>query len=192
MTLFKPSDIFSSEKSPQASNALLFGEGKSTFPLMKLKELFGKIQPEHCMHYQTDSSFSTHDILQYCLMQSGGNTVYLTTWSISEDVARMLFTLKEKGLIHKLYCLLNDRVRTQNTKAFYMLQNLIDEVGLAPCHAKVFVIEGGAFPVTVVSSANCNKNIRIEAGVLDTSAGAATFHKGWISEKIKQHAYKWN
>jgi hypothetical protein len=190
--LFDTAEIKQTEKKPSAGAALVFDEGKATYPLMKLKTLLGKIEPNKCVHYQTDSSFSTHDILQYCLMQSGGSVVYLTTWSISEDVARMLFSLKEKGLITKLHCLLNDRVRTQNTKAFYMLQNLIDEVGLAPCHAKVFVIEGGRYPVTVVSSANCNKNIRIEAGVLDTSEQAANFHKGWISEKIKQHAYQWS
>jgi hypothetical protein len=190
--LFDTADITQTEKKPSAGAALVFDEGKATYPLMKLKTLLGKIEPNNCVHYQTDSSFSTHDILQYCLMQSGGSVVYLTTWSISEDVARMLFSLKEKGLITKLHCLLNDRVRTQNTKAFYMLQNLIDEVGLAPCHAKVFVIEGGRFPVTVVSSANCNKNIRIEAGVLDTSEQAANFHKGWISEKIKQYPFQWS
>lgn len=186
MSLFDTSKIAIGNKNNSVAEALQMGDiFLSSTHGQSMLQLFGQLQLNKCLHFQTNSSFSTHNLLEYCLRQTGPSKVFLTTYSISEDPARVLLSLKQEGLITELNAIFSDRMKTNNAKAFQLVQRFTDNYKLLPCHAKTFVLVGGLFPVSVITSANMNKNKRIEAGVLDTSLAAANFHSGWIKKYIQ-------
>ena len=149
-----------------------------------LQNLVGKIQPGTAVEFCTAGEFSMHQLLQYLLTETGNANVYISTWTLKEEPARVLHFLKQTGKIKALYCVMDYRIRTMDAKHFDFIAKSMDAYMLTKCHAKVMVIEGERMSVTVVSSANFSNNPRIEAGVISCNEISASFHKGWIMDVI--------
>lgn len=145
-----------------------------------LKKLVGEIAEGKIIEYCSAGEFSMHQLLQYLLSCTGAANVYLSTWTIKEEPARVLHYLIKEGVIKNLYCVLDYRIRTLDAKHFDFIEKTLTKYVLTKCHAKVMAIEGERMCVTVVSSANMSNNPRIEAGYINCSKESMEFHKGWI------------
>lgn len=147
-------------------------------------KLFNKIVPGAFIEFCTAGEFSMHHLLQHLLSISGPANVYLSTWTIKEDPARVLHYLKKSGHIKDLYAVLDYRIRTQDAKHYHLIEKLLTGHVLTKCHAKVIAIEGEKCSFAVVSSANMSNNPRIEAGYIACNDKSMLFHKGWIMDCI--------
>lgn len=140
-------------------------------------------------HYTfvSEGRFSGHELLLYLLKSRPKSKIYIATWKISEDPARLIINARTQGLIDELHILVERRMTIKSPNALQLVQYNSNSFGMADCHAKVFVIEHDSFPVSVVMSANFSNNPRIEAGCISTTDSSAKFHVQWI----KNHIEKW-
>ena len=134
----------------------------------KIKTEIGTLEHNSWSAYFTDGSWSLHQLLEYVLEQTGPAEIHLSAFSLSENAVRSFVNLKESGKITKLHCLLNNQMARFKTDLMFFLMNVSDTVKLAPCHAKVIVIENEKWKVMIIGSANFNRNIRYESGVICT------------------------
>jgi hypothetical protein len=149
-----------------------------------IHNLVGEIKPANFIEFCTAGEFSMHHLLQYLLTVSGPANVYLSTWTIKEEPARVLHALKKSGQIKDLYCALDYRIRTLDAKHFHFIESILTGHVLTKCHAKVIAIEGEKASIAVVSSANMSNNPRIEAGTISCNSVSMRFHKEWIMDCI--------
>lgn len=184
--LFKLSDIEVKKPNKAQGSGIWLADGEALYlPDVSKKALqvaIGELSEGQTAQFYTYGAWSMHELVAYCLKQTGAARVYIATWTITETPARSLLSLKQEGLITELYCVVDDRVRTRTPKSYQLLQSICDRLHDARCHAKVVVIKGGAFPVTILTSANFTKNPRYESGAIFTTAGAAEFHTNWITK----------
>ena len=125
-----------------------------------------------------------HELLTYLLEQSGPADVYISTWTLKEEPARILYALKQSGAIRNLYFVFDYRIRTLDAKHFDFIEKFATGYVLTKCHAKVMVIDGERLKASVVSSANMSNNPRIECGYIMGNEHSMNFHKQWIMDVI--------
>ena len=125
----------------------------------------GVIRMGYTIPFWSDGAWSMHELLEYVLEFTGRSKVLITAFSINEESIRALLNLKSNGLIYQLDCLFNTQITRFKADLLPFVENIADSIRLAPCHAKVFIIEG-AFRVCVIASANMTNNLRYEAGVI--------------------------
>ncbi len=193
MSLFETKDIDNVlNTGGKLSSTALINEpnqnGEQTFVRAKSHELmikiFGQIKSNNTIQFCTAGEFSTHQLLQYLLTFTGPANVYLSTWTLKEEPARVLYFLKKTGKIKQLNCVFDYRIRTLDAKHFDFLEKIIDKYALTKCHAKVLSIEGESMSIAVISSANMSNNPRIEAGYISCTITSMEFHKEWIMDII--------
>jgi len=109
-----------------------------------------------------------HQLIEHLLEQTGPAKVVLSSFSITEVAIRTFQRLMEQGTIQSLACLFDFTVRRHKLGLLFFARNVISQISIAKCHAKVVLIYNGKHYVTVVSSANLNINDKMEAGIIST------------------------
>ncbi|AWW31841.1 hypothetical protein DN752_17830 [Echinicola strongylocentroti] len=155
--------------------------GKS---LLQLQSVIGEIDHDQCIQFSTGGKWSMHHLLEYLLLKTGPAKVWLTTWTITEEPMRALVDMIRKGLITEINAVLDYRIEKRKPEALQLASNIITNIRLTKCHAKVLVIQNEQWKITVLGSANLSKNPRIEAGVIFTDEKSAKFHAQWIDDTI--------
>jgi hypothetical protein len=145
-----------------------------------LSELLPIISKEHTYHIPSFGSFSTHIAIEHVVGLIGPCEVTLTSWAISEQAVRSLLNLIAQGIITRLTCLFDERVKTYAPNAYQLANHSISEIKLGKCHAKITVLTNDKFSVVINSSANLSLNRRIEAFVFTENEDLAKFYKSWI------------
>ncbi|MCK6649177.1 MAG: hypothetical protein L6Q66_05950 [Bacteroidia bacterium] len=149
-----------------------------------IKNVIGETSPGSFIEFCTAGEFSLHQLIQHLLTETGPADIYLSTWTLKEEPARVLYALKKAGLIKTLNCVFDYRIRTLDAKHFDFVQKILDSYTLTKVHAKVVSIIGENRSLAVSCSANMSNNPRIEAGVISCNSVSAEFHKTWITDVI--------
>lgn len=132
----------------------------------KIAEEIGTLVQNDWSAYFTDGSWSLHQLLEYILEQTGPAEIHLSAFSLSEDAVRSFVNLKESGKITRLHCLLNNQMARFKTDQMFFIMSVSDTVKLSACHAKLVIIENDLWNVMIIGSANFNRNLRYECGVI--------------------------
>lgn len=138
------------------------------------------------LHYVSHGHWSLHNLLEWLLPKTGTCTIYLATWSISEDATRAIINLSEKGLIKEIFAVLDYRSKNRHEASFYLAKSHFAKIHTTACHAKVTVIECENYVFSINGSPNFTNNPRIESGVISTSKEVANWHKKWILDVISK------
>ncbi|MBP7400198.1 MAG: hypothetical protein KA954_11460 [Chitinophagales bacterium] len=149
-----------------------------------ISEVIGNLEKEGCLMYVSGGRWSAHDLRFWVLDQTGPADVWMSTWAMGEDSARMLYSGLETGLIQKLYCLFDRRLPVRKAKIMQMAQHICTKVSLVDCHAKITVIKNAEWAVTICGSANDTNNKRIEGGVIICSKEIADFNINWMEKQL--------
>ena len=144
------------------------------------KHWLGAIKHNHHYHFSTGGQWSMHELMIYLLGITGPAYIWKSTWAISEEPVRAIIDLKKKGVILRIKCIFDYKVKEQKSRAFHLAQENFDQVTLAKCHAKVMVIQNDQWAITVAGSANDTRNPRIERGVICSVAAVAQADIGWM------------
>ena len=150
-----------------------------------LAEQIGNLMEGHSYHYDTIASWSTHDILIYCLSQTIPSEVYIACWAIKEYPARIITNLKNDGVITKLHLLLDYRIPVTSPDAYQLLIENADTIQTTRIHAKLTVITNEEKSITIVSTSNYTQNTRGEVGVITVSKKVAEHRINWITSQFK-------
>jgi hypothetical protein len=151
-----------------------------------LSECFGEYQEGKMAKFYTDGAWSMHQLAQYFIELIGPADVVISTWTMTENPARILLSLKESGMIRKLTGLFDYRIHDRSPKNFQLISSICDKIALVKCHAKVTTITNDSQGVSIVGSANYSKNLRLEAGTVFMGMDNAQFDKSWIERKIDE------
>lgn len=149
-----------------------------------LSNLFDELTPNKHIDFCTAGELSIHQFIQYALTVTGPAHVYISSWAIKEDPARVLLFLKDTGKIKKLFGVFDYRIKTLDAKHFHLIEKAFTQYALTKCHAKVVVIESESLSIVIVSSANLSNNPRIECGFISTIDKTVQFHKAWMTEVL--------
>lgn len=185
--LFNTTDI---NEAPVQDQENIIEHKKRAFDLLcfesysKFAKEFPEIKPDHDYHIINYGTWSMHELVLYLVNRfCGPSELWVTTWSINENVVQSLVSAKTDGKITDIHFLFDYRVKKYRPGAWYLAQQHFDCV-LTSCHAKVTVIQGQNMSLTILGSANYNRNNRIEAMILMPGNNEATNHKTWIANRI--------
>jgi len=189
MSLFKLSEISPSTAErktlePGAFKHIPSGSHRLGKSLRDLKACIGELVPDQAQQFATAGRWSLHQLLEYVLRKTGPCRMWMTTWTITEEPMRILLSLIREGLILELNAVLDYRIEKRKPEAFQLASNIMANIRLTKCHAKVVVLRNEHWNVTILTSANFSKNPRIEVGTIFTDAGSAEFHSAWIDQVI--------
>lgn len=151
-----------------------------------LDQCFGEFQPGVTLKFFTDGAWSMHHLVQYFLEQIGPSELVISTWTLTENPARILLNLKDACLIKALHCLFDYRIQDRSPKSYQLIESFADTIKLTKCHAKVAAMINDDHGVSIVGSANFSKNKRLEAGTVFTNRDAALFDHDWIKNLIDE------
>jgi len=151
-----------------------------------LEQCFMGFVPDRVFKFFTDGAWSMHHLVQYFLEQIGPAELVISTWTLTENPARILVNLKEAGLITSLHCLFDYRIQDRSPNSYQLIQSIADKIKLTKVHAKVATITQDQKGVSIVGSANFSKNKRLEAGTVFTKRTDAMFDRDWIMKKINE------
>lgn len=153
-----------------------FAEGKNA---EQLKLAVGDLKEGECLQFMTNGAWSSHDMIDFFLRKIGRSDVFLTSWAVSEQAARRVAKLHEDGLINDLTCLFDYRIKDRKYEPVLLFEK-IGKVHLVKIHAKVIILQNSDTAITIITSGNLSKNMRIEAGTIFCCPDSAIFHKQWI------------
>ena len=134
--------------------------------------------------YFSHGHWSMHDLFTALIHKTGPANVYLSTFSLSEVAIRSLYNASKDGLILKLECLVDIRVKRHKMGLLNFAGHLVDKITLANCHAKILILENDDWKVAVVASNNFTVNVRYESGSIITIPDIVESYKQCLLEAI--------
>lgn len=192
MSLFSSTDIDYHKESGTGlvpSSAVMDVESNVSFINCKASEVVKRLKElrpgNNRIDFCTAGKFSMHHILNYLVEQNAPVDVYLCSWTIKEEPARVLYALKRMNNIKGLYCIFDYRMKTLDAKHFHFLEKVADKIVLTKNHAKAMVIIGEKNSFCVTGSANFSNNPRIEIGSITDSASVIEFHLSWMKNVLE-------
>lgn len=109
------------------------------------------------------NSVQVADIIEWVVRQIGTSEVWITTFSISEEFLRRLFSIKKSGLIKKINIVIDHKATQKTVKLWSFMRNVVDNVYLADNHSKIILFKAGNTVVSVVTSQNLTRGNRYES-----------------------------
>src|SRR5690606_15034200 len=92
--------------------------------LAQLKEFMPRLQHNATYHYATGGRWSMHELILHILDTIGPATMFLSTWTITEEPLRALFSAVEKKMITEIYAVLDYRIEKRKAEAFQFAQGI--------------------------------------------------------------------
>lgn len=181
MSLFSPSPRKSDTNALTASHPAP-APGTVMGRKVPVLDFLYQLKKGETIHFVTEGKWSSHEMLARLLEITGAASVRISTYSMTEDPARMLVNYLHTGQISDLKVITDKRFQGQQGAA-HQLAIANFPVVLSDVHAKVMVIRNADWNVVVLGSANFTRNKRTESGVVIENRTAAEFHWNWIDGK---------
>lgn len=155
--------------------------------LQKLEEI--QIQQNKNIPYASEADFSTHELIEHLLKQTGPAAVRISSFSITEIAIRSFLRLRESGLITELTCLFDLTVKRHRLGILFFTSNIVNEVRLAKIHAKLIFIDNADWNLVVITSSNLNVNDKMEVGLVISNPEEYRFYSDcfdkWFDNALK-------
>lgn len=131
---------------------------------------------------QTQAFFSKGDwqlyhLVEWILQQSGECSLFISSFSVSDEFLRQLNRLQKANLISNCAVLLDYRTARKALRLSLFTANIADEVLLGNNHSKIILAKNEDWLISVVTSQNQTRGNRYEAGMISTDA--EIYNKLW-------------
>lgn len=133
--------------------------------------------------YHTDGKWSQHTLIANIIKYIGPCDLQFSTWTITEEPLRVLFALKEKGLIREIKALFDERIRICSANGLQFAETFFDSISMTKTHAKITILKNTEFFIVIVGSSNFTRNPRLEAGVIMYSKEAVNYYQKLLNLK---------
>lgn len=187
MALFTLADL---EKKPSDFNSCnIWTEVNSDQIFVRNQDLLDTLFPglpvSKDIHFISKGDWSTHDLVFHLMKFTSPSELYFTSYSLREYPVRLLLNALDAGMLTKVKCILDSKVKSRLPDVFHLAAHNFAEVKLTECHAKVTVIKNAEHSITIMGSANWTNNPRIEAGFVSMDKALADFHIDWMEKCMK-------
>lgn len=151
-----------------------------------IEESIRELEQEKTIFGPSRGRWGTAEMLEIILGVIGPAECFLTSYSIKEQPIRKLLGLIDAGLITKMHCLFDERIRVHSPQAHQLVASNVVDVSLTKIHAKIALLINDTWGVSIITSANLTRNPRIEYYVINTHRDVAQFNSEWIYDQINQ------
>jgi len=145
------------------------------------EDLIGTIDENTELFGLTGGQFSLSELLEVILRQTGPARFTVSTWTCANIDLDHLERLLSTGALTGLRFLIDNKFHRRQPAIFAKLRALTGDNGLRVLrnHAKFATVTGGRWPVTITTTMNLNKNLRLEQFGLSTDPELAGFLDGF-------------
>lgn len=141
----------------------------------------------------TAGQFSLSDLIEYILNKIGPSDLYLSTWAASSEGLKKTFAFLESKMIRNVKFMIDTGAKQYRDRQF---GELIDRFGdclrTTRIHAKFVVIRNENYSIVIRTSANLNRNTRLETFEIDECEKFADFFQAFFNEAFKSIAVNEN
>lgn len=125
----------------------------------------GELPTQVCLN----NMLQVADIIEWVIAQIGECEVWQSSFSVSEELMRRLFFIRERGELTKISLLLDHKATNMTVKLWVFIEAVADETHLADNHSKfvLFRAKSGRV-VSVITSQNLTRGNRNEVYVVST------------------------
>jgi len=127
------------------------------------------ISPDYIGAY-LDDKVQLFDIIEEILQQVGPSRIMITSFSISEEFIRKLYSFKQQGLILKATLIIDTKAAVKVRNLLPFAQNVFDEVRLMNNHSKLILFDSkNSYKISLVTSQNQTRGNRYESGMITSN-----------------------
>jgi len=182
-----------------AKHQLTFDDtGKSKTKMMMsskigVEEICGTIKKGMRRFGFTAGQFSMSDLIEHILLQTGPADLYISTWAASSAGLKKTFEFLNNGMLRNLKFMIDTGAKQYRDNQFaQLLDRFGDCIRTTRIHAKFFVIRNQKWNIVVRTSANLNRNLRLENFEIDENKDFADFFQMFFDEAFSQIAVNEN
>jgi hypothetical protein len=144
---------------------------------------------DNCLHENKTAFYFSEktqsiDLLSYLTAISPGAVLYITSYSVSERLLNFLHLLKEKGIVEKLYILIDWKIKLSRPDLANYAESVADGFKVCNIHGKIWLLDNGKIQISHISSTNLNYNPREESGVITCDNSIFEFYKKILDERL--------
>jgi len=126
--------------------------------------------------YTSNGKFSVHNLIHYLIHNiNEACNLFLSTFSISPQAARLLLGLKAQYLLTDVTLYFDNKTRTNNAKTIKLIENDFNLI-FTKVHAKIFLLFNENTKYCHIGSSNLNQNNRLETGILFNNLDVFNFY----------------
>ena len=149
----------------------------------------GGLEPGKIIHVANDSRWSLHELIVYCLKQTGPASLHFCTYAIKEFQARLFSNMLRDGVITELHALIDYRFRQHDPQAEQLLKACCTSHKWGKrLHGKVSVLKNESWAISIVGSANLTTNTSRDTMTITCDDGIANYWINWITKLIKDES----
>lgn len=135
-----------------------------------------------------DNRVQLFDIIEYILTQTGPASIYISTFSTSEEFLRRIFKLRQKGMLTSAVMLADLKASRKTVNLYRFISSVFDDVYLAENHSKVILIHNVKWHVSICTSQNQTRGNRTESGMISTSPDIYSKLLSQFSDIVNNHS----
>lgn len=142
----------------------------------KFKNYFPNgVQPGKIIPYAHKGEWAVHELLPFLFSEIGPFHLAVATFNVSEDSLRPIFFMKDRGELLSVKFLFDNNVRRHKVDMLFFAlgaansDSQFSNVRTSSTHMKLMLCWNDKICISVVGSANMNRNVRHEAGFISTS-----------------------
>ena len=135
-----------------------------------------------------DNRVQLFDIIEYILSQTGPASIYISTFSTSEEFLRRIFKLRQKGMLISAVMLADLKASRKTVNLYRFISSVFDDVYLAENHSKVILIQNAKWHVSICTSQNQMRGNRTESGMISTSPDIYFKLQAQFSDIVNNHS----
>lgn len=160
---------------------------------MTAADIVGKIEKGMRRFGFTAGQFSMSDLIQHILICTGPADLYISTWAASSEGIKKAFEFLDNGMLRNIRFMIDTGAKQYRDDQFgKLLDKFGDCIRTTRIHAKFFVIRNDKWDIVVRTSANLNKNLRLENFEIDENKEFADFFQKFFDEAFSQIAVNEN
>jgi len=135
--------------------------------------------------YVSNGKVSSYQLLNYFLDKfNEPATVYISTWGMTENAIRQLASRKASGQIADLYFVFSEQTKVNKANEFQLAVSIATAFKIIPCHAKIYLIKTAHHQVSIITSANLNRNNKLEAGTITNDLSIYQGYQEFLKQLI--------
>ncbi len=126
------------------------------------------------------------DLIHHALSATGPADLVVCVWTVGSAETQMLHDLMKKGVVRSVLMLVDYSFPARQPEYCAYVRKVCGDDSIAPTnvHCKFILLSNADWKISILTSANLNRNFRIESYLLSTEAGLHDFLLDF-SQKVK-------
>lgn len=151
---------------------------------LSINELLNDIQKDHTYFFMSCGQFSLDDLIRHVAGKIGVCEGLIVSWVASSSSLKKMLQLLDTGLFDSVRLILDRTVPATRPHIFKMLVESIgaEFIRIINIHSKLAILRNNDYSVVIETSANLNRNFRVENFRISENSGLADFLNGFFDE----------